>query len=136
MNALNNNHIIDDITMRKILAPCLFLLILFGCEKNYVVAPDLPSEPVSFQNDLIPIFEANCNACHKNGSQKPAFTSDVAYDQLLTDGPNAPYVDTINPKQSLLYKKLNGGGMPPSGSLPSAKIALFLQWITEGAKNN
>jgi hypothetical protein len=48
-------------------------------------------------------------------------------------------VDTLNPTQSLIVKRMTGEigpTMPLSGSLPQSDIDLVIRWIEEGAHNN
>ncbi len=95
--------------------------------------PD-PGVEVFFTQDIIPIFESNCNSagCH-NGTQAPDLRPDVAYDALWTGG----YINTEVPDQSDLYLWMTEvkGPMPPLGA-NATNNATVLQWIAQGAKNN
>lgn len=115
-----------------IIAACLFA----SCESYHIEVPE-HIQPVSFNNDILPILVSNCHSCHETGKVFPGLilSTDKAYDQLLFDGVNAPYVDTIDPEASKLYYRLNKD-MPQFGLLPSSKIAMILKWIQDGAKND
>lgn len=103
---------------------------------------------VSFANDLYdPIIYNNgdgkCMNCHNAETFYPLKLEPIetAYYQLVNGFSlsNEPYVDTLNPSQSHLYKRLIGDGysiMPPNGSLTAEEIELFYLWIKQGAKNN
>lgn len=107
---------------------------------------------VSFENDIYkPIFyndgEGKCMNCHSSsGGYVQLEPLNVAYNNLLTGMSfgNEPYVDTLNPSQSHLYKRLIGSDnliiMPPNsssnGSLTSEEIERVFLWIKQGAKNN
>lgn len=90
---------------------------------------------VSLKNDVIPIFNANCNTsgCHDAiRSHNPGLASEIAYKDL-TDG---QFVNTVDPAKSNLYLQIESGSMPPSGPLSVNDQKIILAWITEGAKNN
>lgn len=121
-----------------------YIIIIFffslwsGCRKDYnttQIPIDL-STPVSFSNDLIPIFTADCAkaSCHVAGTQTPDMEATVVYEQLMGLG----YVDTTNAEGSILYIRMNSISkpMPPSGKLTSDKIAKVLAWIKQGGLDN
>jgi mono/diheme cytochrome c family protein len=91
----------------------------------------------SFANDLVPILEAECVACHGTLGGWDAST----YNAFMNTGNNAPVVIPGDPEESLLAQKLlgtqtEGTIMPPSGKLADDLIQLFLDWITAGAPDN
>jgi hypothetical protein len=85
--------------------------------------------PVSFMNDVSPIFASNCSVCHPS---RPEYANARAR------------VVPFNPLGSLIYQKItgtqsSGGSMPPSGQLSVADPAATLtiqRWILQGALNN
>lgn len=110
--------------------------VLVACEKSYVKAPDIVSD-VSFNDDILPIMVQHCKSCHEVDKVFPGLilNAEMSYDQLLSDGANAPYVNINDPESSILYRRMNKD-MPQFGLLSNDKIALFLKWIQEGALNN
>ncbi len=102
------------------------------------VAGEPPSiEGVSFRDDVMPIFEADCAACHGNFGGWDAST----YTSVLGTGNNAPVIIPGDPDNSLLAQKMVGtqsigGIMPPAGLLPDEEIQVILDWIEEGALDN
>ena len=91
----------------------------------------LPVE-VSFEEDIIPIFEASCNdgGCH-NGTIPPNLTRDVAYASLVGGGyvvPGTPAEDNS------LYQVIDGGSM--DGYATDCERTFIKQWLDEGAENN
>ena len=91
---------------------------------------------VSFNENILPIFNAGCNAsgCHASGEEVPDLTANNAYNALINGG----YIDTDNPKQSELYRWVNGAGavdMPITGTDPDI-VNKILSWIQQGAENN
>jgi len=106
------------------------------------------SAPVSFANQVQPIFTASCvNAgCHPGGGAPFSLESGQSYSQLVdqdaTTGPCAGIkrVAPGNPDNSALIRRLEGtcGSLMPLGGsqLPSASRQLIRDWISQGARNN
>ena len=115
-----------------IISVCVFI----SCEWSYVEPPE-PLPDVSFNDDILPILVSHCESCHQIGKVSPELilSAEMAYNQLLYDGVNAPYVNTDDPEASSLYFRLNLD-MPQFGLLSSDKIAMILKWIQDGAKND
>ena len=127
---------------KKIIASTLISITLFSCEKDsgpYIVPPDVVP-PVSFSAEIQPIFDAYCISCHDENHSYLNLKSCCSWYELSATGYNAPYIDTINPEQSTLYKRITGVIAPvmPSTGTPLSQndIDIILRWIDEGAKNN
>ena len=90
-------------------------------------------EDVSFNDEIIPIFDADCNGagCHNSSGWSPNLSPAGAYNALTSGG----FVDTSDPSNSRLYKKVAPGGSMEGFSTPQ-NTALILAWITQGAQNN
>ena len=138
---MNNN-----VQIRKVIFPaCIFILFgvtFFSCtyEKAELKVDCVLPVAVSFNNDVMPIINAQCNGlgCH-NGATNAGhlnLESSVAYSQLMHAG--SGYIDTLNPTASILYGSLISASnvMPPAGKLDDCKIKLVLDWIQQKAKNN
>lgn len=124
--------------MKKLLVYSISLLmftgILSGCFYDEVAVFEGLPENVSLKNDVMPIFNNNCNSsgCHDaQGSHSPSLVGANAYTSLS----EGQFVNTVEPGKSKLYTELNAG-MPPSGPLTVNEKKIILAWITEGAKNN
>ena len=116
----------------------LFVVIgigVTGCYKNVISPesdPDGAPQSVSFKDDLAPLFESHCalSGCHVSGAHHPYMTSDVSYRQIVNGG----YVNTVIPKASILYQKVNG---EMSEYIPSkSDKQKVYDWIRNGAPNN
>lgn len=100
---------------------------------------ETPAE-VSFNKDIQPIFDANCNmaGCHSGTNPKGNLNleSSVSYAQLWRK--KSGYIDTLNPAYSVLYASMNSTSspMPPNGKLDKCTLDLVLTWIQQKAKNN
>ena len=127
--------------MKRIyLYTCLIIAMVVGltsCYKDIIVPelatdPDGPPQPVSFKAELAPMFNAKCTeaGCHVTGAHKPYLTSDISYQQIVNGG----FVNTALPKESILYKMING---EMSQYIPSsADKQKIYDWIRNGAPNN
>lgn len=103
-------------------------ILLFGsCEKVVYPIPELP-DTVSYSLDIQPIWDNKCVSCH-SGSRDPDLRPENSYASLINGG----YVDTDNPEDSELIKKLYGSH--DSRATETEKQVILL-WIEEGAKNN
>jgi mono/diheme cytochrome c family protein len=72
---------------------------------------------VSFKNDILPIFQDKCEACHGSLGGWDA----SSYANVMTPGNTGPAVNPGDPDTSLLVQKLlgtqsTGGIMPPAAS--------------------
>jgi hypothetical protein len=119
---------------RMALAGVVLMALVSACEYDYVDFPEpVPSEiEVKFSTDIIPIFVSSCNSssCHATGAVPPDLTPANAYNSLM----ELNQVDTANPANSILYKKMSTGSMATFSTAAQAQ-AVF-DWISQGAKNN
>jgi len=114
--------------------------VLTSLSSCYYDNPVIEIEDVSFNDDLIPIFEGSClgAGCHSDGGPPPILTALKAYDELISGQSHTgvPYVITATPDESSLMLELDSGDMPPAGKLPEASIEKVRKWMAEGAENN
>ena len=110
---------------------------MIGCYKDILlpdaaVDPDAPPLAVSFKNDIEPMIIAKCgiSGCHSTGAHKPFTELGIAYQQIVNGG----FVNTIVPKESKLYKMING---EMQQYIPAATDRQKIyDWIRNGALNN
>jgi hypothetical protein len=129
--------------MNKMKCVKIVFFTLLGCfscthEKQEPICS--PPATVSFQQNILPIFNQHCNTsgCH-SGSVPSAnlnLEKSVAYAQLTRKGKG--YVDTLTPQYSVLYASMNSTSnpMPPNGKLDKCTVELVYKWIEQKAKNN
>jgi len=121
------------------MAAGMLMLGTTACVYETIVPPvvEVPDD-VSFNDEIIPIFNASCNTsgCH-DGSWNPDLIAANAYNSLLPDGEgtSSTYINLEDPASSLLYTKIAPGGSMEQFSTPE-ETALILGWIQEGALNN
>ena len=113
------------------------VIALAGCYKD-IIKPELASDPdgppqqVSYKNELAPLFNTDCalSGCHVSGAHKPYMTTDVSYLQIVNGG----FVNIDFPKESILYKMINGEmGQYIQSASDKQKV---YDWIRNGAPDN
>jgi len=91
---------------------------------------------VSFQQDLLPLFQSVCKHCHGGAGGLELDT----YQQLMNGGDSGPVVIAGDPDGSLLVKRLEGTIKPQMpadrAALSDNEILTVRLWIQEGAQNN
>lgn len=112
-----------------------FILIIISASVSYTSctkdkAPNIVFDPncsdtVSFSQDILPLFQDNCVACHDEGNSTGyTFTS----------------YSNISAKSSEAIGAMRGEGfqlMPQDGpALPDSLIRMFNCWIQNGEPNN
>lgn len=111
----------------------VLLLIGYSCEKYvYEVEEIDPNEDISFQEDIIPIFNSKCARCH-NADNVLDLSEEVAYNSLF----NGNYIsdDPVNnPEESIIYSTLQDGAHAAYAS--DTDKQKLLNWISQGAENN
>ena len=116
------------------------LIGLSGCYKDIITPElasgpdDLPPQQVSFQTELVPIFNTNCAlaGCHVSGAHAPYLTTAVAFTQIVNGG----FVNLAIPKESMIYQMITGEMaqyMPAPVKTNTQKV---YDWIRNGAPNN
>ncbi len=109
---------------------------------------DAPAEPVvgestkvSFQRDVLPIFEARCIECHGPDKVKGSLRMDTVA-RLFEGDPEWWSVVPGKPDESLLVERVelpadDPDAMPPKGDrLTAEQIATIRTWIAEGAEDD
>jgi hypothetical protein len=110
---------------------------LTGCYKDVLIPeaaidPDGPPQAVSFSTELAPLFNSSCAlaGCHVTGAHRPYMATATSYQELVNGG----YVNTLLPKESILYHMING---EMKEYIPSAvNRQKVYDWIRNGAPNN
>jgi len=112
------------------------LVVLAGCARE---------DTVSFSQDVRPILDQNCIACHQEGGEgyKASGFSMMSYEDLMRGTSAGPMViagDSLGSNMIVLME----GRADPSISMPhgamkpvdKADIETIRTWIDQGAKNN
>ncbi len=117
----------------KTLAASLIVSIVFttGCYYDKVIPAGAPEGDISYSEDMQPLFDASCIACHNGGGIPLNLKPSVSYAELIF----GDYIDKSNPKNSILYKEINTGGDMEQYATDTER-AMTLKWIEQGAQNN
>lgn len=101
------------------------------------------SEPVNFERELLPVFRANCLACHNQTKAKAGLILETPA-AIRQGGSSGPVVVPGNPEKSLLFRAAShldeDSVMPPVDNQSNAKnltpeqLGLLRLWIVEGAQ--
>lgn len=110
---------------------------LAGCYKDVILPetvadPDGPPQAVSFATEIAPMVNSKCalSGCHVSGAHKPYMTTGLSYQAIVNGG----FVNTVIPKESVIYKMING---EMREYIPSATDRQKIyDWIRNGAPNN
>jgi WD40 repeat protein/regulation of enolase protein 1 (concanavalin A-like superfamily) len=94
--------------------------------------------PVSYYRDVRPIFNSNCNACHKPEKMKGELdmTSVAA---MLKGGKHGHTVEPGSPDKSKVIEMISGTDpdMPKDGDpLAKEQVSIISRWIAQGAKDD
>src|SRR5687767_13122073 len=99
----------------------------FVCVLSAAVPAAAQDKPVSFHNDVRPIFNAACSACHKPEKLKGDLDM-TSHAALLKGGKHGSTVVPGDPAKSNLVEMISGDEpeMPPDADpLPKDQIALI-----------
>ena len=123
-------------TVGKLIALCLFPLMMAGCS----------GEPaVSYSQDVKPILEQNCMQCHQVGGEGQVASgfSMASYADLMKGTRNGPMIIAGDVEGSNLLVLMEGRAdpsisMPHGQNEPVSKqdIQTIRLWVEQGAKNN
>lgn len=99
----------------------------------FAVAAD--ATPVLFERDVRPILKAHCWQCHGEEEKSEAGLDLRLVRFLLKGGESGPAVVAGKTSESLIWKRVAAGEMPPKGKGLSEKEKRTLStWIEQGAK--
>jgi hypothetical protein len=125
---------------------CLIVAIPLSLSLVFMAPADAPAQSkkskksqVSFINDVAPILQKNCFACHDSKKRKGKLDM-TTYENFRKGGDKDDPVTPGKPDESYIMHALTATDktrMPPKESgepLAKAQIALIEQWIKEGAK--
>ena len=94
--------------------------------------PWIPISTPGFEEDVLPIFEESCGACHSNVVQQ-AELQVTEYDPLMSGGQSGSVVTPGDPEASILWTQIRSNVMPLVGELNDGDKALIYNWIAAGA---
>jgi mono/diheme cytochrome c family protein len=134
----NNDRKMNSIRKPVLLCSLSILVLaifISACGSNQP-ANTATSAPVSFANDVAPIFNNRCIQCH-SGAQASGQLDLSSYAAIMAGGRNGAVISPGNISQSSLISLIQSGQMPRSGAkLTSDQIKILEDWVTAGAQDN
>jgi WD40 repeat protein len=95
-------------------------------------------KPVSYYNEVVPIFKRSCTGCHHPGKLKGQLDL-TTHAAAKKGGKHGAAFKEGDPKTSVLIEEIGGDdpSMPKEGDpLSKAEVAMIERWIAEGAKDD
>ena len=93
------------------------------------------AKPLTFEDDIRPIFRSHCYDCHGSIKEKKGKLDLRLARVMIAGGETGPAIVAGDPDGSFLVKRLRDGSMPPGDvRVSDEEIAKISQWITQGAK--
>lgn len=112
------------------------LAVTAGTSVTASVAPPVDLANVSFQANVLPIFEQHCAECHGDERSEEGLKL-VRYRTVMAGSQNGPVVAAGDPDGSYLLDMVVSGKMPKEGPpLSDAEIEIIRAWIEAGAQDN
>jgi len=91
---------------------------------------------VSFQSDILPIFDRSCTRCH-GGNRTEAELDLRSYASLMTGSENGPVIVAGDDEASELITQVVTGEMPRRApKLAAEQLQLLVDWVNQGALDN
>jgi mono/diheme cytochrome c family protein len=117
------------------LATCFVLLAGLLAASDCAAEKPVPDGPPTFEAHVRPLFKAYCFDCHGEGD-KLRGGLDLRHSRpILQGGDSGPAVVPRRPDESLLYRRVRDGEMPPTKKkLTPDQVELIGRWIIAGAK--
>ncbi|NQV24557.1 MAG: DUF1553 domain-containing protein, partial [Rhodopirellula sp.] len=116
---------------------CAVAVVAAGLIVDDALADEPQAAAPVFEKDVLPIFTKNCFNCH--GKSSPQLGLDLRSARLVRRGSqNGPVVVPGSLDESLLWKKVSSGEMPPKQfklDLTKDELAVIKRWIESGAKS-
>lgn len=94
-------------------------------------APPPDATEVSFGEDVLPILEQRCSACH---GEAGGWSVD-SYEAVMSSGASGPEVVPGDPDGSILGQRILGtvGALMPPQGMPDEEVDIIIAWIAAGA---
>jgi hypothetical protein len=117
---------------------------LIGVLSMLLVAVQSAAREVSFQEDVMPILQAECVDCHSpgtEGAEKSGLLMNT-YENLMKGTKYGPVIESGNSLNSVFNQVVEGRvdesiAMPyHSEPLSEKSIEIIKAWVDQGAKNN
>ena len=104
--------------------------------------PTVDLANVSFQKDVLPIFEVYCFQCHggeqpEGGQRIEEGLSLLTYDDVMAGSWNGSAIEPGDADDSYLVDQVATGRMPKEGDpVPDELVQIIIAWVEAGAPDN
>jgi hypothetical protein len=99
------------------------------------IAAPLNAAELSFEADIRPVLKAHCWQCHGDEAELKGGLDARLSRLLKRGGDSGPAILNGQHAESLMYRRVSAGEMPPGNKKLSAReIDLVARWIDQGAK--
>jgi WD40 repeat protein len=115
---------------------------VWGLSAILCVSTVAAEEPVSYDRQIRPIFQANCQGCHQPAKAQGGYVMTEFARLLLAGESGSAAITPGKPDESYLVSQIKpdaeGKAAMPKGkpALSAAEVDLVRRWIAEGAKND
>ena len=114
----------------------LILAILISACGSKQPSASVTTTPVSFSNDIAPIFNNRCTKCH-SGSQASGQLDLSNYASIMAGGKTGAVINPGDASKSLLISLVQSGKMPKKGAkLTADQVKALEDWVSSGAQDN
>ncbi len=123
--------------LHRLIVPLSFLAAFF----QPILAAEETNKPISYYQDIRPIFQANCVGCHQPSKDNGDYIM-TDFKRLLAGGEDAVAIVPGKPDESYLIEEItpdsDGKAEMPKKKDPlhETEIVLIRRWITEGANDD
>lgn len=111
------------------------IVSISGVTAPTAIVGRLDEMELGFEEDVRPIFDRSCTACHNNVAKQGGLQTND-YDALMSGSTNGIVVVPGSSSKSWLWDQIRVGTMPLNGELPDNEKAIIERWIESGAKRN
>lgn len=102
-------------------------------QSNPSIIQPASGEDVSFEKDVLPIFETYCSSCHGNS----AGLSLETYENVTKGSNHGAVIIPGDPQRSPLIRLVSSGTMPYGGPpLSQEQIQVLVNWVGSGTPDN
>jgi len=109
----------------------VIIISLMSCTEKYIEFTETGNAPISFRDNIQPIFNNSCIKCHNKQTNAINLETGYSYKSLLDNN----LINIDKPSNSILLIKINNNH-PFEGAVNTYEYGLIEKWIEEGAKDN
>lgn len=126
----------SSIKFLPFLAAALLAVTMLAACGSQATPQSTPGGPLSFSQDVLPILESRCSACHGESRQSAGLNL-TSFSSLMAGGQSGAEIVPGDSASSRLVELISSGRMPKSGlPLSDSQVQTITEWIDAGAQDN